>query len=256
MKCPKKLGIVTRFCLVKKGKNDARKNIIYFDRTDINSSTSPFFKEELSLCLSKIHKEYEKYLFKKEKFIKNSKNIENKKIKLQLEINSLNREKDLQKDFIKDLNQKKYNNDFSFSPIFLRSDHEELFLDYDSFNKECRKIERQARYIVEIEKDRKQIEELSEAVLEQPLKVKLFEEKIEALNVFQSKEYEKLNNQLNIVDERCKQHYSFTLARLSAYWSGVLCVVGNSENISSQFYSLNIFEKLQDEIEVIRKGVE
>lgn len=152
----KKLGLFTRFFLEMKGKKDARKNIICSERADINSLTSPFIKEELSLCLSKIHKEYEDYLNQKEKLTENSEIFEKEKIKLQSEINSLDSEKKMREEQLKELNEKKYNiNDFHFETNIIQPD-EELFNDYEKEECKHRTIEIQAQYEVELAKDRKQ----------------------------------------------------------------------------------------------------
>lgn len=87
----------------------------------------------------------------------------------------------------------------------------------------------------------------------------MLEEELKILSERQIQEKEKLKIRFNMMLERCKQHYSLTLARLSAYWAGVLRKVGDNKKVSCNFYSMNIFIDLQkeiEEIEVLKKEVE
>lgn len=97
---------------------------------------------------------------------------------------------------------------------------------------------------------------MTESISKLPLKVKELEDELKILDKIEIKAKEKLEIRFNMMLERCKQHYSLTLARLSAYWSGVLQKIRDNKNISCSFYSMGLFKELEKEIEGLKKGEE
>lgn len=259
MRTRKRLGPITRFFLVKRGKKDAKRGIICFDETKVNSLTSPFFKEEISLCLNLIHKENEKYNIKRKKTLHKQKRLENKKNKIDIELSTLLNEIEFQMQIFDELSKKEYDfDDYLTSPIIQQEDTAPFFPENKELNQICLKLEKQARFEVEKYSDKNKKSAVENSISKQPIKIKALEQDLKRLNVIQLQEKEKLEIQFDMMVERCKQHYSFTVARISAYWSGVLQKIDNIE-FSHQFHLLDIFKSLQNELKEIkslRKGEE
>lgn len=230
-----KLSYFTRKHLERKGRRDAQNKIITYENSKSDLVISPFFKEEISICFVKIHSEYEDYLKQKQRYNRRSVKREKEKAKLRSSIQTI-KEKNRSNEILLE----------SLSKESQRISLDEKTLlsgegDFLAFEKQA---------LIELHKIQMQEkrEALMHSISSYAERKRVPQSKIEELQAVEIKEKVDLLRQLDIRIEKCKQYYALTIARLSAYWTGVLTESQNNDQLFSSFYTKGLFNELKEEI--------
>lgn len=238
------IGYFEKKRLVKSGRNDAKKGVVYIDNNVINS---PFIEKELTLCIAKMQNEYESFLKIKSNHQKALLETQLEKSKTVLNIKEANKRLEQAQYNIDTLNEK-YNmtpDVIGINPDLLLG--EEMFSENSSEIREFRKIENQAPVEVERARFIKKREELFNSIDKLPLEISTLQNKIEEISAFENKQDNNLKIEFDIYITRCKQHYAVTIARINEYWNGVLQCKKQSEEFKFVDNQL-IYGKLQKDI--------
>lgn len=243
------IGYFERKKLIKHGKKDAKYGIVFINNNLLNS---PFIEEELSLCIVKIQKEYESFLNIKHdyhEFLANNQ-LEKSKILLNIKETS-NRLEQAQ------LNLSTLKEKYELIPN-LTGENPGMLLGEDSFKglereiREFRRIENNAPVEVEKAKYSKRREELLDFIETAPLNIISHKKQLEEFNSLENKQKCRLDTMYQIYITRCKQHYSYTIARISEYWKGVLQIKTKSKDFNFAD-NQEIYEKLQNNLSIIEE---
>lgn len=257
MKNNNSLSILTHYSLVRRGRKDAKKGSVSFIGDNKALLICPFFSEEISLCLNSIHHEKEVYLLdqlqradKKNDLEKQKRDLSFTKSTLRSEINNLQQE-------TKSLRNKQYTVNVELSKT-IRPDDSELIPVDKSVDEKCAIMDAQASLEVEKYMDNRTIVKNEQLISEAEEKIKRIDKRFDEISrvEFEQNEINKL--QLDIMVERCKQLYSYSMARIAAYWSGVLRI-HKSIDVLGQYDSMPIFKKLKNELkelDSIKEGEE
>ena len=248
MKTRVKLSKITRLSLEKKGRKDAKRKVICFDNCDNGFLSTPFVREEISVCLSNIHREQEKMLHKNIRYLRSNDIRSSKKAQYQSKLDGLKREWIVKENYAENLEQNK-NTLEKTGPNEVSLPGEDQLPNKDNTIKEFRKIEWQAPIEVEKAKIKKYKDRLNKWLTRQSSRIRFLETKI---NKIESRENRKriregLRNEIFI--ERCKQYYSLAIIRISAYWTGVLSKYENSDELFAKVDTQIVFDELFEEIE-------
>lgn len=201
------------------GKEDAQRGIVYTNNGTINS---PFIEAELSLCIVKVQNEYENYLKYKHNYQEFLVNKQFEKSKILLDIKSTNERIERAQSFLNNLK-----NHYCLEPD-LPKEYTKRLLGEDSFDElesqiqEFRRIENSAPIEVEKAKYKKRREELLDFIETAHLNILSLNKQLEEFVFWEEEQKNKLNTEYEIYITRCKQHYSYSIARIYEYWKGVL----------------------------------
>ena len=252
-----KLSFIVRKSLLRRGKKEARKKVVQC----IEIPVSPFFNEEMAVCIANLHKEYEKFLKYKTKIINKISKYDKKSNQFTANIRMLNDELEHHKNLLSDLNKIIFNdidiNNYNSKRIIGESvifNNNELISE-DTL-KEFRFIEKKA--VLEAEKHKVNIKKelIEEKVEKYPQRTFEIEKKIVYLEVLSKRELKKLYYRFNVFISKCNQHYELTSARISAYWCGVRLILNRNEIInfdtslilSRVEETINLYKQLGDDI--------
>lgn len=213
-----KLSFFTEFMLICRGKKDAKKNVIR--RNNDGSYYSPFIKKEISLCLIAFENEKIDLLNRVTGNTVNCHAYEAKILQNDCIISTI-------KDNSNYYSTKKINDSLIYSNIESINnliDYHEKMSDYFAQNSRLNSIE-----CLKID--------LSNSII--------------ANRIIAKKEYD-------ITYIRCTQLYELLLARLSAYWTGVLRYDSKKMIIPPYFPYENLLSELSNQLNELRfnKGVE
>lgn len=248
------LSSITQYFLVKRGRKDAKKGRVYLSNFNSSSLICPFFIEEISLCLNQMHLEKEEYYINREKTA--NLNLSEKRIEIELLIKSLQEEIKSKKLLISDLSNKKYHENNNLSTN--ETDDSDCFIDDKKLAHHYKLIESYAMMETEKFLDKKRIIETEQLISEVIEKIDNLEKELKLIQNKEQELEENKNLKLNTMIERCKQLYAYSTARMSAYLSGVLQILGKPD-IIVKYDTLTIFRELQKElteIESLKEGIE
>lgn len=243
MKLKCKLSKFTVKFLENKGKKDAKRNVIRFGNNKKEFLSSPFFEQEIALCLVRIHRECELLARQKINVLNKRSLFDKKRRKIEIRINNVNFDLKHGNEMLEKLSV----------PIGTTKDEDitNYMLPGDSFlsdsknvSKEFRHIEQQAKIEFNIARTIEEIKLLSKAINKKTKektrlndKALIFEEK------YKNCDYEFIFQYDSFI-EKCKQHCFLTISRLSAYWSGVIEFYNGKSEIYAQFNNDVLFKDL------------
>ena len=245
-----KVGIFQRFFLASKGKRDAKKNVICFSSEE--SQTTPFVKEEIAVCITRIHKEYEKYLKKRKHRVSSVTTLQVKKENVLRKRKAIDYEnQELQKKLSEFSNPvQDFNNLLSYTESG-NSTTTGMMTDIMS-NQHIIMLEKQAAAEVFAFTQKRKVEHLANLLAQNRSINEVLEktEKKEDVSIYKKTALSQA--EYDVLIQKCIQHYTRTLARLSAYWSGVLSIRSDDSMQTIDFQSESILSVIQKEIETIR----
>ena len=253
-----KLGFIARKSLLRKGKKDAKKKVVQNNKFPI----SPFFDEEIAVCIANLHKEYEKYLKYKTKLTNKISKYDKKSNQFTAHIRMLDNESTYQKSILENLNKIVFDEVDVKNSESKRLIGESVVLNKnelisDEILKEFRAIEKRAVVEAEKHKVNTKKEFIEEKIEKYPQKTFKIEKKKVHLEVLSKRELKKLCYRFDYFISRCNQHYELTAARISAYWNGVKYNFNENEEtnfdvstiLSRVEYTINVYKQLGDDIQ-------
>ncbi len=255
MKLKCKLSKFTVKSLENKGKRDAKRNVIRFGNTKKEFLSSPFFEQEISLCLARIHRESELLAKQKINILNQKSSFNKKKRKIEIRINNIDYDLKYNKEMLEELSV--YTDKIGSEDItnyMLPGDS--FLIDSENVSKEFRKIEQQAKVEYNIARTIREIRVLSKTINKKTKKKTRLNDK----TLIFEKKCNNCNNEFNFqydsFIEKCKQHCYITISRLSAYWSGVIEFYNGKSEIYAQFNNDVLFKDLYNLIHELEKNRE
>lgn len=251
-----KLGCFTSKSLIKKGKRDAQKNVITLNNHS-NVPSSPFFDEEISLCLANIYKDFKKFLKYKKKLMKKCYAYNKQNNKFTTYIKEIESKKSHDKEQLDKLTGIKYD-DLTISPDDLKpllgediKIDDEVIFDKDKI-REFRTIEKRAALELKKNKTQASIDNLTKNISKYPSRTLKYEKKIVKADALNDREVQKLSIRFDMFISICFQHYSITAARISSYWNGAMRELSKNNSVY-EFDTGIILSELKQEIDKIKK---
>lgn len=251
MRINSRLNRFTARFLERKGKKDAKNNIIRYKSDKEEILSSPFFEREISLCIVRINKEHEKLSKRKVRLLKKKNHIEKKRYDISLKNQVVSKELSY------------FVNQRSELEFIEPNDYENMDMDYElpgdsylgneNYSKKFRIIEESAKLEYKNELIRNEKYMLTQKINKENIKLGKLNEHINLLDNKNTNNFLQIDLQNDVFISKCKQHCAYTASRLSAYWSGVIGGYEGDENIYTHIDYDDLFDRVHEKIEEFNK---